>query len=56
MDVELTADDKRNGWTLDALKKYLADREKGQASKVDMDNRSYKPQQQVPYNPLRWRE
>ena len=54
--IELTTDDIKNGWTQEALKAYLEEREKAQSESIDITNRRVKPQIQVSYKPLRWRE
>ena len=54
--IELTKEEIANGWDEKSLAAYLKEREKGQAEAIDMTNRNVKPQIQVSYRPLRWRE
>ena len=58
--VEPTEDERRNGWTAEALTNYLAERTAGQALKLDphslhnrMDRRPRAANSR--YSPLRWR-
>jgi hypothetical protein len=56
--VELTEEDKKNGWTEEKLQKYLEDRDKAQSGIILFNNR--KPQRPKwannSFNPLRWRQ
>ena len=58
-DLELTDEEKANGWTEDTLAAYLAEREKAQAGVVMFDPEYRKPQRPKwannRYNPLHWR-
>lgn len=54
--VELTPEDIKNGWDEKSLARYYEEREKAQAGVIDITNRRVKPQVQVSYRPLRWRE
>lgn len=54
--MELTPDEIKNGWTKDSLAKYQKEREAAQSESIDMTKRNMKPQSQVSYKPLRWRE
>jgi hypothetical protein len=55
--LELTEEEKANGWTSETLEKYLKDREKAQSGIILFDTR----QKARPrfannlYRPLRWR-
>ena len=58
-DLELTDEEKANGWTEATLAAYLAEREKAQAGVVMFDPEYRKPQRPKwannLYRPLRWR-
>jgi len=57
--VEPTPDEARNGWTVDTLSVYLADRAPAAAawSDPDAEQRRRRPaEQNHRYNPLRWRD
>ena len=54
-DLQLTDDERANGWTEVTLKAYLADRERAQADVV-LNRDPPKPRwANSLYNPLRWR-
>lgn len=53
--MELTADEKRNGWTKESLKRYHNERYAANAKTI-AEPRIVKPQSQERYKPLRWRE
>ena len=57
--VEVTEEERKNGWTEKTLEAYLAEREKAQAGIV-MFNPDYRPPAKPrwannKYDPLRWR-
>ena len=58
--VEPTEEEKKNGWTSETLTAYLADRLAGQSLSTNIDSLSRKmarrPDAQVSYQPLRWRD
>ena len=54
--IELTKEEIKNGWDVESLSKYLKEREKGQAESIDINNRIVRPDVQVSYSPLRWRD
>lgn len=58
-DIELTDDERKNGWTEATLKAYVVDRERAQAGIV-MFNPDYRQPARPrwansSYDPLRWR-
>lgn len=53
--MELTKDDKANGWTKESLKRYHAERDAAN-SKTISEPRIVKPESQERYKPLRWRD
>ena len=55
MPVELTEDDKKNGWDEKSLAKYLKEREDANSKSI-VAEKIVKPTEQVSYRPLRWRE
>ena len=58
-DIELTDEERANGWTEETLTAYIAEREKAQAGVVMFDPEYRKPQRPKwannRYNPLHWR-
>ncbi len=55
VEVELTEDDRRNGWTLEALKAYHEERERARAEEI-LHRAPPRPRwANSLYNPMRWR-
>jgi phytoene/squalene synthetase len=55
MAIELTDEERKNGWTEESLAKYLADREKAQSARV-LDRSPTLPKwANSQYDPMRWR-
>ena len=59
--IEPTVEEKRNGWTKEALTKYLAERNAGQSLSVDVNSLhrrvARRPNEQNhSYRPHRWRD
>ena len=56
MRVEITEDEKRNGWTQEALDKYRRSRNRQQHRNIFKAKEIVRPQvQNHGYNPLKWR-
>ena len=53
--IELSMDEKRNGWTKESLARYQKEREKANSESISKA-RIVKPKMQQSYRPLRWRE
>lgn len=53
--IELTAEEKKNGWTEESLEKYFKDREKAQAAVVLSDKQQRSRYANNKYSPLQWR-
>lgn len=53
--VELTEEEKKNGWTEESLEAYFKDREKAQSAVVLADRRQRPRFANSSYNPLQWR-
>ena len=57
--VDLTDEEKKNGWTSEKLEKYLVDREKAQSGVILFHPDHRKPPRPKwannSYNPLQWR-
>lgn len=58
-DIELTDEERKNGWTEESLRAYVEGRERAQAGVVMFDPDYRKPQRprfaNNRYRPLRWR-
>ena len=55
VDIELTEEERRNGWTEETLQAYVAEREKAQATAV-LDRQPSRPRwANSLYSPMRWR-
>ena len=59
VDIELTDEERKNGWTAETLAAYVAERERAQAGVVMFDPEYRKPQRRKwannLYRPLYWR-
>lgn len=52
----ITEEEKRNGWTEESLKAYLAEREKASGARIDPESRKAKPMAcNSKYDVMRWR-
>ena len=53
--MELSKEDKKNGWTIEMLEKYHKERDLIVAKKI-LEPKVVKPAAQRGYNPLKWRD
>ena len=53
--LELTDEEKKNGWTEESLEAYFKDREKAQSAVVLSDKQQRPRFANSSYDPLRWR-